>query len=189
MDKLSYLTTFVALIYGLGIANALTHLSRLLKRGRDADWFWVHASWMLYLVLFMASQWWVLLNWGTVRHIGYYDYLSLLLVPSLAFVASDLLFPARAAEGPVSLRAHFYAVRKRLFLLVLVMLLSDEVDSALKGWDHLVALGPWYWGTQAYWFGACAVGYRSGSDRIQGAIVTGGIAVLLASMSHILATV
>jgi hypothetical protein len=33
MEKLSYLTTFVALIYGLGIANVLAHLSLLLKRG------------------------------------------------------------------------------------------------------------------------------------------------------------
>jgi hypothetical protein len=190
MEKLSYLTTFVALIYGLGIANALTHLSQLLKRGRGADWYWVHTLWTLYLILFMASLWWVLLNWGAVRHIGYFSYLSLLLMPALAFVASDLLFPGPQPDGGViRLKVHFFAIKGRLFLLVLAMLLSDEFDSALKGWDHVVALGPYYWGTQAYWLAAVAVGYRSDNERVQGAIVAIGIAVLLVSMSHILAAV
>ncbi len=189
MEKLSYLTTFVALIYGLGIANALMHLSSLLKRGRDADWYWVHTLWTLYLILFMASLWWMLLNWGAVRHIGYFDYLNLLLMPALVFVTSDLLFPEPQRDGAVDLKAHFFSIKGRLFLLVLAMLLSDELDSALKGWDHVVALGPWYWGTQLYWLVACAVGYRSGNERVQGAIVIGGTVLLLASMSHILAAV
>ena len=109
MEKLSYLTTFVALIYGLGIANVLAHLSLLLKRGRDADWYWVHTLWTLYLILFMATLWWVQLNWGAVRHISYLDYLSLLLMPALVFVASDLLFPERRRDGNIALKVHFFA--------------------------------------------------------------------------------
>ena len=189
MERLSYLTTFVALIYGLGIANVLAHLSLLLKRGRDADWYWVHTLWTLYLILFMATLWWVQLNWGAVRHIAYFQYLSLLLMPALVYVASDLLFPERQREGTIALKAHFFAIKHRLFLLLLAMLLSDELDSALKGWDHLVALGPYYWWTQLYWLVACFVGYRSNNERIQGAIVVGGTVLLLVGMSHVLPAV
>ena len=189
MEKLSYLTTFVALIYGLGIANVLAHLSLLLKRGRDADWYWVHTLWTLYLILFMATLWWVQLNWGAVRHISYLDYLSLLLMPALVFVASDLLFPERRRDGTIPLKVHFFAIKRRLFLLVLAMLLSDVLDSGLKGWDHLVALGPFYWGDHAYWLVACCVGYWSHNERIQGAIVIGGTLLLLVGMSHVLPAV
>ena len=126
VEKLSYLTTFVALIYGLGIANVLAHLSTLLKRGKDADWYWVHTLWTLYLILFMATLWWVQLNWGAVRHIAYFQYLSLLLMPALVYVASDLLVsPERQREGTIALKVHFFAIKHRLFLLLLAMLLSE----------------------------------------------------------------
>lgn len=186
MERLSYLATFVSLIYGLGVANVLAHFASLIKRGRDADWYWVHTLWSVYLLLLMASMWWVLQNWAAVPHIGYFSYLSLLLLPSLAFVASDLLFPERSAAGAIDLRAHFSRVRRAFFLLLLVMLLCDELDSALKGWDHVVALGPAYWSVQVYWYFAIFVGLRSRSDRVLGALACVGIALLLAAMSNIL---
>jgi len=36
MEKLSYLATFISLIYGLGVANLLAHLASLIKRGRES---------------------------------------------------------------------------------------------------------------------------------------------------------
>jgi hypothetical protein len=186
VEKLSYLTTFVALIYGLGIANCLAHLSSLIKRGRGADWYWVHTLWAIYLMLLMASLWWALLNWTQVPRIDYFSYLSLLLAPAFLFVASDLLFPERHEAGSIDLKAHFFTIKRQLFLVLFAALLADELDSSLKGWEHIVALGPYYWGTQAYWAVACFVGYRSNNERVQGAIVIGIIALLLVGMSHIL---
>jgi hypothetical protein len=119
----------------------------------------------------------------------YFDYLSLLLMPALVFVASDLLFPERRRDGTIALKVHFFAIKRRLFLLVLAMLLSDDTRLGLKGWDHLVALGPYYWGDQVYWLVACFVGYRSNNERIQGAIVIGGTLLLLVGMSHVLPAV
>src|SRR5262245_56239003 len=112
MEKLAHLATFVSLIYGLGVANVLAHIASLIKRGPQADWYWVHTLWTIYLLIMMASFWWLLQNWAAVPHIGFLSYLSLLLIPSLLFIASDLLFPERKAEGLIDLKAHFFRIRK-----------------------------------------------------------------------------
>ena len=60
MEKLSYLATFVSLIYGLAVANVLAHLASLIKRGGLADWYWVHTVWSVFLMLLIPE---VRLRW------------------------------------------------------------------------------------------------------------------------------
>jgi hypothetical protein len=189
MEKLSYLATFISLIYGLGVANVLAHLSSLIKRGRNADWYWVHTLWAVFLLVLMATMWWVLQNWSAVPHIGYLSYLSMLLAPSQLFITSDLLFPERQAEGLVDLKAHFFRIKRALFVLLLVGVLADELDSLLKGWDHVLALGPPYWASQVVWYAVCITGFRSDDERTQGVLVCVSLAVLVASMHQILGAV
>jgi hypothetical protein len=189
MEKLAYLATFVSLIYGLGVANVLAHVASLIKRGRQADWYWIHTLWTLYLLLMMASFWWLLQIWASVPHIGFLSYLSLLLIPSFMFIASDLLFPDRNKEGLVDLKAHFFRIKNPLFLAVFLALVSDEVDSLQKGWQHVVDLGPVYWAFQVFWYTATYVGIRSDSERTQGAIVCLGIGCFLVSAWNALASV
>lgn len=189
MEKLSYLATFISLIYGLGVANVLAHLSSLIKRGRNADWYWVHTLWSVFLLVLMATMWWVLQNWSAVPHIGYLSYLSMLLAPSQLFVTSDLLFPERQADGVVDLKAHFFRIKRPMFALLLLGVLADELDSLLKGWDHVLALGPVYWVSQVVWFVVCITGFRSDDSRTQGVLVCVSLVVLVASMHHILGAV
>jgi|SRR5438045_5936129 len=189
MEKLSYLAGFVSLIYGLGVANVLAHVASLIKRGRQADWYWIHTLWMLYLLQMMASFWWLMQAWAKVPHIGFLNYLSLLLIPSLLFIASDLLFPERGGEGTIDLKAHFFKIKKPLFVIVWLLLLSDEIDTLQKGWTHLVELGPVYWSSQVYWYLATFAGIRSDSERVQGVLVCVGIALFLVTSFNALAFV
>ena len=189
MEKLSYLSTFVSLIYGLGVANVLAHVASLIKRGREADWYWVHTLWTFYLLLIMATFWWLLQIWATVPKIGFLNYLSLLLIPSLLFVASDLLFPERGGEGPVDLKAHFFRVKTPLFLLLFGVALADQIDTLQKGWAHLIELGPVYWGAQVYWYVATVLGIRSRNEFVQAAIVLLGVTIFMVTTINALASV
>ena len=183
MEKLSYLATFISLIYGLGVTNLLAHLASLIKRGRAADWYWIHTLWCVYLLLLMASMWWTLQSWDEVPHIGYLQYLSLLICPSILFIASDVLFPDRTAHGSVDLRTHFLAVKNRLFLLMIALAAADVLDSSLKGWHHLVELGPMYVVTQAYWLTISVAGIRTRSERTLGVLACMALLTLLLSLS------
>ena len=189
MEKLAHLTAFVSLIYGLGVANVLAHVSSLIKRRQASEWYWVHCLWTVQLLVMMAGLWWLLQNWAPVARIGFLSYLSLLIAPSLLFVASDLLFPERTRDGSVNLRKHFFRIKKPFFMVILGLLMSDELDSLLKGWSHVVALGPLYWGSQLFFYVAIAIGFRSESDRIQGVVVCLFLIVFVVGMINALAAV
>jgi hypothetical protein len=171
------------------LANVLAHLASLIKRGRRSNWYWVHTLWTVYLLVMMASFWWLLQNWAPVARIGFLSYLTLLLIPSLLFVASDLLFPERVAESAIDLKAHFFRIKKPLFTIILCTLMADELDSVLKGWAHVVALGPYYWGTQVFFYLGCFVGIRSVSERTQGVLVSLSLVVFVIGMINALASV
>ena len=115
-----HLGAFVALIYGLALANVLAHFATLIKHGRQAGWYWIHTLWAIYLMLMMAGFWWTLQNWAPVPNIAFLSYLSVLLTPSLMFIAADLLFPERAA-GVVDLKAHFFRIKRPLFLVIIAV--------------------------------------------------------------------
>ena len=189
MERLSFLATFVSLIYGLGVANVLGHLAGLIKRGRDTDWFWVHSLWALCLLVMMAGFWWILQNWRKEPSIGFFNYLSLLLMPSMLYVVSDVLFPDRHASGPVDLKTHFFAVRRPFFLMYAALLFADEVDSVQKGWDHVMALGPVYWTTQVVGYTTAVIGYRSTRVWVQGGIVLFTLVSFVAGIAHALGSV
>ena len=55
MEKLAHLTAFVSLIYGLGVANVLAHVSSLIKRRQASEWYWVHRLWTVQLLVMMAG--------------------------------------------------------------------------------------------------------------------------------------
>ena len=189
MEHLAHLSTFVSLIYGLGVANVLAHLASLIKRGRGADWFWVHTLWSAFLLLAMASFWWLLQIWAAVPHIGYFSYLSLLLIPSLLFMMSDVLFPDRAETGAVDLKAHFFRVRRPFFALVLALLVADEIDSLQKGWDHVLGLGAYYWGTQVFWVVGSIACMRSTNVRVQGVYASVTLLLFVGGIVNALAAV
>lgn len=189
MEHLAHLSTFVSLIYGLGVANVLAHIASLIKRGRSADWYWIHTVWSAFLLIAMASFWWMLQAWAAVPHIGYLSYLSMLLIPSLLFVMSDLMFPDRGGAGVVSLKAHFFAIKRPLFLLLLALLVSDEIDTVQKGWQHVIDLGPLYWGSQVFWLTGCLVCARSESERLQGVFAAVSFVLFLGAMYNGLAAV
>lgn len=171
MEKLSYLATFVSLILGLGVANVLVQLSALIKKRRRADWYWIHALWTVFLLLALAGEWWVLLQWQRVPEIGFFTYLTLLLKPSLLFLASDLLFPEPGAGGVTSLKEHFFQIHRPFFLVLLAHALSDVMDTLLKGWAHFLSLGPFYPALMTGVVAMCLTGAATRREPVHAAIV------------------
>lgn len=144
MDTLEYLSTFVSLILGLGVANVLAHFSRLVKRRAQVRWYWVHTLWGVLLLVAMATEWWVLLQWRGVERIHFFVYLSFLIKPAVLFFASDLLFPETGESVVLDLRAHYYDVHRPVFLVAALYPLADLLDTLLKGMEHFQSLGPIY---------------------------------------------
>lgn len=189
MDKLAYLATFISLILGLAVANVLRHVGSLLKRGASADWYWIHTSWTVGLFLALAGEWWLLLQWERVGSITFFAYLTMLIKPSILFVGSELLFPDTADKGTVDLRVHFFQVRRRLFLVMLLVPFADVLDTLLKGWQHFRDLGWFYPVSMLGALGVAIVGAWTANERVQGVLVVLIIVVMLLGIVNALAIV
>jgi hypothetical protein len=70
-----------------------------------------------------------------------------------------------------------------------VLLVCDEIDSLLKGWQHVLDLGPYYWGTQVFWYVASVIGIRAESVRVQGTLAVISLLLFFGGMFNALASV
>ena len=182
MTDLAHVATFVSLIYSLGVANVLANVSSLLKRRPLSDWYWVHSLWKLNLLVMMAGFWWVLHAWtpSTRKNelLDFLIYLGLLLVPSLLFVASDLLFPERALDHERNLKDHFLDIRKPFFVTLLCTLVAGVLDTWLGASVH-VKNPAVYGGTQVYLFLAFLFGIRYESHRVHAWLVVSSLVAFI----------
>jgi hypothetical protein len=58
MTVAEYLTTFVAIIVSLAVADLLISLHRLLRAGPRVRWFWIPSALALYMLLLSVNFWW-----------------------------------------------------------------------------------------------------------------------------------
>src|SRR5687767_13510681 len=164
MSVLFHVTSFIALILGLALANVLTNLAGLFKARGDIRWYWIHSVWVFGLIVAMAFEWWVVLNWAKVDRISFPLFLFLLIKPTILFFGSDLLFPEKESPHAADMKAHFYSVRQLLAITALY-LPFDVIDSLLKGMAHFQGLGAGPFVQVALWLIITAAS-RSTNERV-----------------------
>ena len=142
MNLYEHVYTFVSLILGLGVANVLANFASLRKAGTAVRWYYLHVAWGALLLVLMALEWWIMLNWVSAQ-LTFFHFVFMLIKPSLLFFASAMLFPEAPQQG-CDLRAYFYLNRRGIFLALAFYSLTDFGDSLLKGWEHFLGLGPVY---------------------------------------------
>jgi hypothetical protein len=189
MDKLGYLSTFVSLILGLGVANVLAQFSRLVKLRGGVRWYWVHTLWGAFLLLAMAGEWWILLQWRGVEAINFFVYLTFLVKPAVLFFVSDLLFPEPGAATGLDLRAHYYSVHRQASLVGAIYPIADAVDTLLKGRAHFIELGAIYPVTLLLILTGCIVAAYTRNPKFHAAWVLIAYCGLVAGITNALIAV
>ena len=83
----------VSLIIGLGIAEVLTGVSRIIRERDTTDTYWIHSILVIIVFLALLQQWWEI--WG-VREVPAWTFPGLLMMlagPIGLFLIANLLFP------------------------------------------------------------------------------------------------
>jgi hypothetical protein len=156
MDPFSYIVVLTSIVLGLGVTRIVGGLGHLMQQRKRNRPYWVHALWMVNLLLVMAIIWWVAYRWRTYEHWTFFLFLWLLFSPIVLYLIASLLFPDTADEQPaIDWRAHFYENHRDIFLLLALIFPIDIVDTLLKGVAHFREQGPVYLITMALWFGLC----------------------------------
>jgi hypothetical protein len=148
MDPFSYIVVLTSIVLGLGVTRLVGGFGHLLQRRKQARGYWVHALWMVNLLLLTAIVWWMGYRWRATERWPFLLFLWLLLEPILLYLISSLLFPDEEDRTAIdNWETYFFDNHRRIFVLLALVYPIDLIDTLLKGGAHFRAQGPFYLGT------------------------------------------
>lgn len=163
MAMFDYAMILASIIIGLALTHLMQGLASLIT-GKAKIW-WVHLVWVAFMLLTSVSWWWWEYTLHDLATWTFSIYVFVLLYAFAVYIASALLFP-REIEGN-SYERYFLEYRGWFFGLQIAISLIDLVDSALKGTEHLKALGLEYWIAAGAYIVMAIVGIATPRKNVQ----------------------
>ncbi|MDH4107631.1 MAG: hypothetical protein OEW35_04895 [Gammaproteobacteria bacterium] len=165
MSSFEFLSVLISVVVGLGIANLLTGLGRLLQRHREVRVSLAFLVWTLFVFMFHVVYWWtIVFGWQEWQNWNLLVFLFVLTYGILLFLLSVILFPV---DMPANWdpHTHFIDLRRWFFGIFVALIVVEALDSYLK--NHLAQFSLPYYGMLALWFACAVAGWMSESRRTQ----------------------
>jgi hypothetical protein len=143
MDAFEYISVLTSIIIGLGMAQLLLGVSRLIQDPEHVKPYWVHLSWVLTMFIYSVFWWWWEFNLNQIEVWTFGAYLLVILYAFLVFLMCTLLSPVNLS-GYDRFEEYYYAKRAWIFGTFLVMQFVDSGVSLIKGMDYFSELGILY---------------------------------------------
>ncbi len=176
MTLFEFLSVAISIVLALSAAQLLGNIREVFAPPRR---YWVHALWVVHLLLIHVVSWWGLWAYRDLESWNLGLFALFLVIPGLVFVCSNTLVLPR--HGNVtSWEQHFFSVRKWFFAARGLI----GVVSGLRSWLLLgiPILDPARFPALLMLI-VCVVGVLSTSRQVHGALVLiGAIGVILGSV-------
>lgn len=143
MEIFEYVAVLTSIIIGLGMAQLLMGVTRLIQHPEQAKPYWVHLCWVSYMFLLSVFWWWWEFRLQAVEMWTFGVYLFVVLYAFLMYLLCALLFPSNFS-GYDGFKGYFYAKRNWFFGVFILVQLVDVGDSLIKGVDYYNSLGMQY---------------------------------------------
>lgn len=105
-------------ILSLGIAAILTFLARVVDHRSQSNPDAIHTSWVVLLLFVHFNLFWHTVDIVSVKDWAFAGFVFIVAGPTLLFFATNVMLPADAGPASADVRAQYYAVRQRFFLLI-----------------------------------------------------------------------
>jgi len=153
MDPFEYLVVLTSIVLGLAVTRVIAGIGNIIQTRQRKRSYWVHIIWMVNLFLTITIVWWVAYRWRTQTHWTFFLFLWLLLMPTLLYLTSALIYPdTDEAILVTDWKEYYYQHHRDIFILYALVFPIDLIDTMLKGFAHFLAQGPLYLGTMLMWF-------------------------------------
>jgi len=160
MEQFAHVMVLISVIIGIGIAQILLGLGRIVDRKASGDKKFklspAHIAWLAHTFVWMVTFWWWqfrLTGLELVWTLGLYLFLVLYSVS--LFLMAVVLVPL-SEKRIETLEAFFLERRQWFYGLFLFATLLDIAEGYVKGgWDRVLDQGPWVW---SLWFLAIPIG-------------------------------
>jgi hypothetical protein len=170
MDPFSYICVLTSIVAGLAVTRLVSGFGQLLQTRARTRPYWVHALWMVNVLLTVIISWWVQYRWRNAENWTLFLFLWLLVAPLILYLVTALLFPINQEEVVVtSWREHFYSNNHKIFPLFGMVFAADLIDTLLKGVDYFLSLGALYYGSMTMHIILCGTAAVTRSPRYHAA--------------------
>ena len=149
MSSFEFLSVLISVVVGLGIANILTGVGRLIHRHKTVRVSVNFVAWTLYVFFYMVIYWWtVVFGWQEWQNWNLLLFFFVLSYGIVLYLLSIILFPTDMPEGwePSD---HLIVMRRWFFSVFLVLIVVEYTDSFLK--DHLDEFSLPYYALMTTW--------------------------------------
>jgi len=144
MDAFEYISILTSIIIGLGMAQLLLGVSRIIQHPDVARPYWVHLSWVLAMFMYSVFWWWWEFNLNEIEIWTFGAYLLVILYAFLVFLMCALLSPVDLS-GYGGFEEYYYAKRAWVFGTFIAMQFVDSGVALIKGMDYFLGLGALYY--------------------------------------------
>ncbi|TQV84378.1 hypothetical protein [Aliikangiella coralliicola] len=132
MSEFEYVAVLVSLVLGLGIANILTGIGRMINRRSEFSLDLVHIMWSLALFVVLVLNWWVFFQLNTFTEWSFEFFLVVVIWAVFFYLMSVVLYPIE--KNTVQDYGLIFEKNRPWFLgLFIASNLSDIALTALRG--------------------------------------------------------
>lgn len=171
-EHFTHVRIIIGMVLGISVSRLVVGMAEFLQHPKRKKIYWVHLGWVAYLFLTIIHFWWYEFGLTKIRVWSFELYFFLICFACLfAFVAS-LLLPSNLTE--YTDYEHYFQARRRTFYSMFTLLaIVDLFDTAIKGSDHLHALGTEYLIQQGIIILLSVIAIFVSSKTYQGTFVAG----------------
>ena len=134
MDSFSYLSVLISIVLGLGAANLLTGLARIVQMRARVTMYWPTIVWALTLLVIHIQTWWTMFGLRFVQTWDFVSFSITLLQPILLFFLSALIMPDFDRDEALDLKRNYFTHARWFFAIFVALLFASLARTyALSG--------------------------------------------------------
>jgi len=166
MDQFEHVMVLISVIIGIGIAQILLGLGRIVDRsaggterlGLSVAYF----VWLAHIFMWMVTFWWWQFRVSGLDLVWTLElYLFLILYSVSLFLLAVILIPP--SERRIESLQTFFLERRHWFYSMFLLATAFDIGESLVkgGWDRVLDQGPWVWSLYLLAVSVGVIGLRS----------------------------
>jgi hypothetical protein len=109
VDAFEYLSVLISIVLGLALTQLLTSSARLVQARGRVRVYWPVLVWIGTLLAVLVQSWWAMFDLRDHAAWNVGQFALVLAHPTLLYFMTVLLLPDPDREGPIDLRANYFA--------------------------------------------------------------------------------
>lgn len=145
MDTFNFLSVLFSVVIGLALTEVLQGFRALVHARRRVVVYWPAIAWGVLMIFIVAQAWWGMFAMRDMEHWNFLQYAMIVLQVTMMYLAAGIVMPEVPRDGPVDMRAAYFANHSWFFGLLAVTVaatfLKDYiVGGRIESWQNLSML-------------------------------------------------